>query len=156
MGVQTILGSYIVPIIYQKENTQKGFARRVTNILFLVLPLFFSFIAIFIYIFSDEIISLFSSSEYIYNNWVLTYLFLAFSLYTLAMFSVYEILAQNNSKRLIMPSIVSGVLSVLSGFVLIKFYGFDGAIYSYIIGFVSYALLIFIAVFKYRRLDDNN
>lgn len=155
-GLQTTLGSYLVPIIYQKENTQKGFARKVTNILLMVLSSLFALVAIFIYIFSDELIILFSSSKYIYESWALTYLFLAFSIYTLAMFSVYEILAKNNSKKLIVPSIISGVLSVVSGLVLIKYYGLNGAIYSYMVGYISYAIFIFIAVLKYRRRNDIN
>ncbi|MDQ7083783.1 MAG: oligosaccharide flippase family protein [Sulfurovum sp.] len=151
MGIQTILGSYIVPIIYQKENTKQGFARRVTNILLLTLPILFLIIGLFIYIFAHEIITLFSSEEYIYHSWAFTSLFLAYSIYTLAMFSVYELLANNESKKLITPSIISGVLSVVSGLILINMYGLNGAIYSYLIGYISYAILIFIVVWKFRR-----
>lgn len=156
MGIQTILGSYIVPIIYQKENIQKGFARKVTNLLFIIFPVFFLLTSCFVYIFSSEIITLFSSNKYIYDSWVLTSLYLAYSMYTLAMFSVYEILAKQQSIKLIIPSIVSGVLSVVSGLIMIKLYGFNGAIYSYVIGYTSYAILIFSTVLKYRKEEDVN
>ena len=154
MGIQTILSSYIVPIIYQKENVKKGFARRVTNVLFIVLPVIFIFIAYFIDMFSIEIITIFSSSKYIYNSWALTLLFLSYSTYTLAMYSIYEILANNQSKLLIKPSIISGVLSIISGLILIKICGLNGAIYSYMIGYISYALFIYFEVIKYRRNSD--
>ena len=156
MGIQTVLGSYIVPIIYQKENTQKGFARKTTNWLLLLLPIIFLVSAIFVYIFSNGIIVLFSSNDYIYDSWALLYMFLAYSFYTLSMFSIYEIMSYKQSEKLVLPSVLSGILSLISGIVLIKYYGLDGAIFSYIVGYVSYALMIFWVVYKFRKTDDNN
>lgn len=152
MGMQTILGSYIVPIIYQKENQQKGFAKKITNILLLVLPILFSLIAVFIYIFSHEVITIFSSSKYIYNNWILTSLFLSYSVYTVAMFSVYEILAQQKSKLLILPTIFSAIMTVGSSIILINYYGLTGAFIGCELGYITYSLLIYITIKKYQKL----
>lgn len=156
-GIQTILSSYVVPIIYQRENVQKGFARKITNVIFITIPIFFSTTALIVYEFSDTIISFFATDVYSVSPWILTTLFVSYSFYTLAMFSIYEILANEQSKLLIFPSILSGVVSIASGLILITQYGFEGAIYSYILGYMSYSIAIFVTVFKHRwRHSINN
>ena len=51
LGIQTVLGSFINPIVYQKENTQKGFAKMVANKIFLFLPgLLFYYINLCIFV----------------------------------------------------------------------------------------------------------
>jgi len=150
LGIQTVLGSFINPIVYQKENTQKGFAKMVANKIFLFLPGLLFITSIFVYLYSSEIVILFSNADYIYNSWALTCMFLAFSVYIVSELSVLEIVAHKKSKKIVFPTVVSGVVSILSGVLLIRLYGLDGAIYSYMIGYISYAILIFFTLKKYR------
>jgi O-antigen/teichoic acid export membrane protein len=67
------------------------------------------------------------------------------------MMSTYELFAHKQTKRLIISSIAPGIISLISGYYFIQYYGLDGALINYIITYGSYSLFTFYVVFNYWR-----
>jgi O-antigen/teichoic acid export membrane protein len=154
-ALQGIIGSYFIPILYQKENSQPGCVR---NFLKIMLP---SMLIIILVIFSlfffnnNLIVSIFADSKYLEIAWMLPWMFLAYGFYVLSMMSSYELLAHKKTKKLIVSSIVPGFFSLVFGYFLIKEYGINGALLNYLITYGSYSVFTFIVVFKYWKENDS-
>lgn len=156
VALQGIIGGFCIPIIYQKENSQKGFAKKFLANLLPVLTIFF-FISFFIvYFLKDFIVILLTDEKYLSISWMLPWMFLAYSLYVLSIISTYELFAHNQTKKLIWSSAIPGIIAFIGGYFFIKNYGIEGALYNYILTYTSYALLTFYIVNKYWRKNDNS
>ena len=151
LTLQGVVGSFFIPIIYQKENTQKGFTKKILKLIIPTLSLLFVIGFIIIYFIKDFIVVLLADEKYLAVSWMLPWMFLSYSLYALSMVSTYELFAHNQTKKLIVSSILPGVIALLGGYFFIKNYGIDGALYNYILTYISYALLTFYVVFKYSK-----
>ncbi|MEZ9076146.1 polysaccharide biosynthesis C-terminal domain-containing protein [Vibrio cyclitrophicus] len=150
-ALQGIISSFCMPIIYQKENSQKGFTRNFLAILLPVLSIFFLISFVIVYFIKDFIVVLLADEKYLSISWMLPWMFLSYCLYVLSMISTYELFAHNQTKKLIFSSVLPGIIAFLGGYVLIKSYGINGALYNYMLTYISYALLTFYAVNKYRK-----
>jgi len=155
-ALQGVIGSFYMPIIYQKENEQKGFAKKFLNMLMPALSVVFFISFVIVYFLKDFIVALLTDDKYLSISWMLPWMFLAYSLYALSMISTYELFAHNQTKKLILSSVLPGIIAFVGGYVLISNYGINGALYNYMLTYISYALLTFYAVYKYRRNNDNS
>lgn len=151
VALQGVIGSFFVPIIYQKENTQKGYARNFLKILLPILAIFFIFSFIIVFFTKDLIVILLTDEKYLSISWMLPWMFLTYSFYVFAMISTYELFAHNQTKKLIMSSVLPGVIAFVGGYFLIKNYGIEGALINYILTYSSYALLTLYIVNKYTK-----
>jgi O-antigen/teichoic acid export membrane protein len=150
VALQGIIGSYYIPIIYQKENSQKGFARNFLTKLLPLIGILFLLSSVVVYFLKDFIVILLTDDKYLAISWMLPWMFLAYSLYVLSMISTYELFAHNQTKKLILSSVLPGVFAFVGGYFFVKNYGIEGALYNYILTYTSYALLTFYAVYKYK------
>jgi O-antigen/teichoic acid export membrane protein len=155
-ALQGVIGAFCMPIIYQKENEKKGFTKKLLKILLPVISAVFLMSFLIVYLFKDFIVVLLTDDKYLSVSWILPWMFLAYSLYVLSMISTYELFAHNQTKKLILSSILPGIIAFLGGYFLIKDYGIEGALYNYMLTYISYALFTFYAVSKYWRKSDNN
>jgi len=146
-----IIGGYFMPIIYQKENQHRGYTRDFLYKLLPIVLMIFSFSFVITYIFKNEIILIIADEKYLSISWMLPWMYLVFCLYTLSMMATYELFAHKQTKKLILSSIIPGVISLFFGYFFIKQYGVEGALYNYIITYLSYTLLTFYVVVKYIR-----
>jgi len=150
-ALQGLIGSFFIPVLYQNENKTKGYTRK---FLFKLIPIVFViFILSFIvtYIFKNEIILIVADEKYLEISWMLPWMFLTFCIYTLSMMTTYELFAHKQTKKLIWSSILPGIISILCGYFLVKEYGINGALYNYIITYLSYALLTYYVVLRYIK-----
>ena len=150
MALHGLLDSLLKPILYQKHNEDK---RNSGEVLYRLLPLvllifLLAFVVVLFY--KNEIILIVADDKYLKLSWMLPWMFLTFSIYSLSMISTYELFTCNQTRRLIISSIVPGVVSIVLGYFFIKNYGLSGALYNYIAVYLSYSILTFIAVFRYR------
>jgi len=148
--LQSFANSFFIPILYQKENKQKGYIRIYLRYMVSIGILFILFIFIISLFFKKEIILLISDEKYLSVAWMFPYMFLAYGLYMLSMMSNVEIFAHKNTKKLIYASSIPGVISIVCGYFFISYYGLVGAFYNYIITYSSYAFLTFYVVFHYK------
>ena len=146
-----LVGGYYMPILYQKDNDDKGYIRRFLVKLLPVVALVF-FLSIFItFIFKDYIVLIVSDEKYLKAAWMLPWMFIVFCIYTMSMMATYEIFAHKQTKRLIISNVLPGLISIVGGYILIKSHGIEGALYNYILTYLSYAVLTFYVVFKYSN-----
>lgn len=128
-----IVASYALPLIYQDENITPGSARtKVYKILRRLLPLLVSVVLIW-FIFHRDIILLAATEDYLENSWMLPYMAVGVALSTLGTVMTYKDFAANQTRRLILPNVLPGTFSLLSGLILIPIYGLNGAIASFIL-----------------------
>lgn len=151
VALQGVVGSFFIPIIYQQENSQKGFAYKFLAIMLPSLAILFFIGFIIVFFIKDFIVILVSDEKYLSVSWMLPWMFLTYSLYVLSMISTYQLFAHNQTKKLILSSVVPGIIAFCGGYILVGNYGVNGALYNYMLTYSSYALLTFYAVIKYSN-----
>lgn len=150
LALQNLFSGYLIPYLYRRENKQKGSTiKTLNNFLISVLMLIFiTFIVI--YLLQEELVSFITAEKYTVAAWMLPWMFLTYSIYVLSMVYSIGLFAENKTKLLILPNIVPGILSLILGYFLIKYFGMVGAFINYHVTFLSYSLLIFLT-FKFIR-----
>lgn len=151
LALQGVIGSFFIPIIYQKENDKKGFAKKLLKVVIPSLGGVFFISFVIVYFIKDFIVVLFTDEKYLTVSWMLPWMFLVYSIYVLSMISTYELFAQNQTKKLIISSVVPGIVAFVGGYIFIQKYGLEGALYNYILTYTSYAALTFYVVGKCNK-----
>jgi O-antigen/teichoic acid export membrane protein len=100
-ALQGLIGGYFIPIIYEKENIQKGYAKSFLKKLIPLLFIVFLFSFIITYLFKNEIILIIADKKYLEISWMLPWMFLVFSFYSIAMISTYELFSHKKTKLLL-------------------------------------------------------
>lgn len=149
--IQGLVNSYYVPIIYQRQNIDPLSPGRFMNKLIIYYLVLSILIVITVIIFDREIIKLLSSEYYTeYSNY-LVWMVLAYLLYVLSTIMALEIFAAKKITYLIIPNIAPGVVCLIAGYFLIRSHGLNGAFYCYILTYVSYAIIMFISIYRFRK-----
>jgi len=155
-ALQGLIGGFYVPILYQKDNKDKNYIRRFLIRLLPTLLLIFSISTLITFIFKEEIVLIITDEKYLGAAWMLPWMFLVFSIYTVSMMATYEIFAHKQTKILIVSTVLPGLISILGGYFLIGTYGMEGALYNYTLTYLSYALLTFYVAFKYSNKNKKD
>lgn len=136
-----IVAAYALPVIYQIENTSPGSARaKVIMILRKLVPLLVGVVLI-LFIFGREIVLLAATQDYLQNAWLLPFMATGVALSTLGTVMTYKDFAMNQTRRLILPNVLPGILALVIGLILVPFYGVSGAATSFILAHTTYCLL---------------
>ena len=154
VGFQSIVSGYIGPIIFQKENSEPGYARKFLR---LFLPVGFLLIGagfLFVYFCKNWIVTSFSSQEYLPLAWMLPWMVVAYSFYSLSMIGAFEIFAKNKPQKLIVSSCLSGAVALIIGYFMIDKYGVHGAFITFLATYITYAVLTFNVVLRFWRKND--
>jgi O-antigen/teichoic acid export membrane protein len=146
-----VINSYIIPIIYQKENSENGFANKTIIKLLPIVIGFYAVVFVILLFFNKQIISLVSDSSYTESAWMLPLMFLAGALYSVGMMSTFEIYSDKKTNKLILSSIIPGLFSLVAGYFLIRDYGSMGAVISFMISYGLYGILTLRVSYKYGR-----
>ncbi len=146
-GLNSFIGSYLVPILYQKEHSDKGYTKKILKKIIPQLLFGVVFVTIIIYFLRDFIVLILTDKKYVDYSWMLTPMFFTFSLYVISMIASYEIYSQKKTKLLIFPAFVAALVAIVSGYLLTIRFGLAGAFTSYLITYTSYAFVMFYIVF---------
>lgn len=149
-ALQAFFGMYFMPILYKKEKERKGSIREFNKKLLVLGFLIIILGTVFINFTSEYIVTILSDNKYVGGAWMLAPMFFAYSLFSLSMSTTSEIFAHNKTKLLLMPNIISGIASVIAFLFLVKFYGMNGALYAFIISYLSYSILTFFVVYRFK------
>jgi len=143
-----IIYAFLLPIIYEKENNDKGYAIRFVLKLLPIVFAVFALITIFVFFFKDLLIIIAADKKYLNNSWMLPYMLAAASVQAVSSLSTIPMLAQMKTRKLMLPSILPGIISLICGLFLIKQFFITGAFLNYIITNLSYAILVFAVFIK--------
>lgn len=149
-ALQAFFGMYFMPILYRKE---KAFHGSIKIFMRKAIPLGLIFILLctgLISIFAPEIITITSHEKYVSYSWMLAPMFFAFSLFSLSMSTTAEIFAHNKTKLLLMPNIVSGLISIFVFILLVKYFGVTGALWAFMVSYISYSIITFVLVYRFK------
>ncbi|MBU1674123.1 oligosaccharide flippase family protein [Patescibacteria group bacterium] len=150
-AANSLISSYLVPILYQKEHTSNGYTKNIINKLMPILLISTFITAFMMYMIQDCFVLFFSDEKYILYAWMLPYMYVAFSLYTVSIIASYEMYSRMMTKLLIYPAIISSFVTVVSGLFLTSSLGLQGAFIGYMLTYIVYASIIFYIVFFKKR-----
>lgn len=155
-AITGVLGAFLLPIIYEKTNSDPNFAWITIKKTIPIQVLIYTLLVLATTFFSIEIIVLLSSNKYTNAAWMLPYMMFGTSLYAIAQVSTYEIFALKATKKLIIATILPGISSVVCGYFLIKYYQLHGAMYNFIFTYSFYSILTIITVVKQHKEFKKN
>lgn len=136
--VLSVIAAYSLPIIYQKaDHDFQSAYMQVSQTIKATIPAI-AIILLLLTILQKPIILLAASGEYLDYSWLLPLCALGNALIALGTVMSYTNFAANNTKLLILPNILPGVLSLLFGILLIPSFGIHGAITNSLIASTSF------------------
>lgn len=146
----SFVSAYVTPIIYSKERNMPGYASGyIKTIVSLGLPAAI-IISCVVWSFDEQILLFLASEKYIGISHYLAPMFLAYMLFVISMLSTIEIFSYGKTGLLLGPNLLSGIVALISGMLLIKHWGVEGAVASFILSYCCYAFYVFFIVFKFN------
>lgn len=149
-GLQGIIGAYILPIIYEKNEADAHYTR---NVLLKIIPVYLSLVLVgfaVLSIFHVKIIHIVSDTKYAGFSWMLPWLFLAYGIYSASILATYEIYACKQIKKLFLPFFLSGVFALVMGYIFIFNFGIAGALYNFIGTYIVFSVATFTAAIRFN------
>jgi len=143
-----IIGTFIMPIMYQNEHKQKGYTKRKVKEITYYLILLYIGVGAFFFAFHNVVIEFLSSEKYTFYGWLLPYLFFASAISSIATIWTYEFFVYNKTKKLLIAQTVPSIVSVISSLILIPVYGLLGVTYVLLLSYGVYLILIFLTYYK--------
>lgn len=151
-AIYGIINNFFMPYIFSK-NTKSSFSFYIKYIL--IVGLFLSLYTIFVAFLREYLVLILADSKYLEISSYIPFLTLSSSIYIIAMLSTFEIYRSGETKLLLFPTILSGLIPAIAGFFLINHFGFIGAIMNYFLGQMVYSILVLYISYRHiRRLDD--
>ncbi|MGJ9383956.1 lipopolysaccharide biosynthesis protein [Salipaludibacillus sp. CF4.18] len=148
-----IVNNFFMPYIFSKNTkTSYSFYKRYLMIVGFFLLLYTVIVAFT----SDYLVVILADNKYLDISSYIPFVTLSSSIYIVAMLSTFEIYRSGNTKLLLLPSIISGLLPAIVGFFIINYYGFIGAIYNHILGQVVYAIIVLYISYRHIRGEDKS
>lgn len=122
---------YIVPILYEKEASQPGQAKVFVRKMALSLIPVCLLMTLVAYAGNGWIVSVLASAKYADKAYCLPILTAAASLNYLGSILTYAVYAKRRVAALLVANTLPGLLGLTLGYVLVREYGFEGAVWSY-------------------------
>ncbi|KIL49812.1 lipopolysaccharide biosynthesis protein [Jeotgalibacillus soli] len=146
-----IVNNFFMPYIFSK-NTKTSYSFYKSYLMIIGILLFLY--TIFIVFTSDYLVIILADSKYLDISPYIPFITLSSSLYIIAMLSTFEIFRSGETKKLLFPTILSGLLPAIAGFFIINNYGLIGAILNHILGQVVYAIIVLYISYRHIRRED--
>ncbi|WP_461629858.1 lipopolysaccharide biosynthesis protein [Labilibaculum euxinus] len=145
-----ILGVFLLPIIYQRANTDIMYPWIIIKkTVFFQIVFYLSLIVFFIYL-GPLVITVLASEKYINSSWMFPNLIIGSGFFAIGQVLTYEIFALKETRRLLVSTILPGIWSVVGGYFLIKYYGVYGAVINFVTTYGLYLILTLITVVNYH------
>ena len=100
-SIQSLIGAYLVPILYEKENHQIGYTRKVLLKLIPILMQGLLAATALVYLLQEWIVLIIADEKYLEDAWMLPIMFFAYGVFAVAMMSTYEIFAHKQTKLML-------------------------------------------------------
>ena len=135
----SVVSTYIMPIIYSRDDKcDRKFLYTLLLGCFAVLLIYFLCIVFW----GNKLVLLLADTKYIDIVGYLPYTTITSIVYVIAMLSTVEIYRSKNTKKLLFPTILPGLIMSTAGYFLIMKYQLDGAVINYMIGQLLYSIIV--------------
>ncbi|AMF95570.1 hypothetical protein AL536_19585 [Vibrio fluvialis] len=152
LALQSLVSAYIIPILYQNDEGKNRYEVDRKFSRFIQILYLFGFIGfVFLIFYSDIVIELFTDEKYLAYSWALPWAFISYYLFCCAMLNGTTLLVQYDTKSLLYPNLLSGIVIPFVFFIYGENFSFKLAIASYFTSYLVYFLSTTIIVFKSRR-----
>jgi len=149
-AITGILGVFLLPIIYQKSNTDVYYPWQIIKKTVVFQIGFYLFLIATFTFLGPLIIEILSSKKYIDSSWMLPFLVIGSGCFAIGQVLTYEIFALKETKRLLMSTIIPGIWSFLGGYFLIKYFGVKGAVINFVLTYIIYLILTLVTVLYFH------
>lgn len=131
--ILSVVAAYALPMLYQAENASPGSARTtVSTILRRLIPLLMAVVVV-VMLFKREIVLLAATQDYLHDAWLMPFMAAGVALSALGTVMTYKDFATHQTRRLILPNVLPGILALISGFLLVPSHGVNGAAASFVL-----------------------
>ncbi|EGR3970391.1 hypothetical protein DDN72_13070 [Vibrio cholerae] len=155
LALQSLVSAYVIPILYQNDEGKNRYELDRKFSYFIRYLYIFGLLVFFILLFySDFVVELFTDEKYIIYSWALPWVFLSYYLFCCSMLNCTTLLVQYDTKSLLYPNLLSGVVAPLIFFIYADNYSFKFVIVSYVLSYFSYFLSATIIVFNSRKNQE--
>ena len=158
-AIVALVGQFVVPIVYVKENQNYGYISSTNKKIVLLSLVFWIFVIIVTYFLKDILIQIFLDKKYINVSWSLPLLMIGTAAYSIGQVLIYEIYYYKKPDLLLIANILPGLFSIIFGFFIIKNFGFVGAVYTYVVSYVISGIMTLIIVARFsksQKISFNN
>lgn len=149
-----VFNLYFYPKIYSPEVNNSHALHIVKRASFIYL-LVVSSVSLFIYLFDKEIVVLLTSPIYSDSASYLSMIFFATSVNSIGSFSTHLLYKLEKTKKLVMPNLYIACFFIFLSYFSIRFYGENGAIFSYFIVYIFSGIYLFTYSVTYNEKNCN-
>jgi O-antigen/teichoic acid export membrane protein len=128
-----LVGTYIQPIIYERESAHAGSSRQIVRRAALGLIPVCGVPVLMAAIWHREIMVLLAGANYIEHSYFLPFIMLSASASAICSVLTYSIFAQRRVASLLLANTLPGALSLVVGYFAVRNYQFEGAVFTLIL-----------------------
>ena len=152
-AIYTTLNAYVMPVVISKNYkfTRKSLLKYLLAVLAVLMVYF-----VLVCFGGKYMVLLLADAKYLAILKYLPITTLSSILYVIAMLSTIEIYRREKTKKLIVVNIMPGLITAIVGYYLISKFALNGAILTYVLGHLIYAVLAFIVVFNKKNIITSN
>lgn len=136
-----LVGTYVVPILYERESSSAGSSRQIVRRVALGLTPFCGVLVLIASIWHREIMVLLSGKNYLEHSYFLPYIMAAACTSAICSVLTYSVFAQRRVASLLLANTLPGAFSLVLGYFAVKNYQFSGAALTLIFSHVMAAFL---------------
>ena len=146
-----LVGQFVVPIAYAKETNNKGYIKKINNLLLPLSVGIWIVIIIFTYLFRDLLIKIFLDKKYLDVSWSLALLMIGTAIYSTGQILIYGIYYYKKPKLLLWSNVFPGIFAIIVGYFLVKEYAYKGAILTNVLSNSLSGLLTLLTVYLFNK-----
>jgi len=148
-----IVNNFFIPIVFSRgTKSTVSFYKKYLGLMGAILLCYVIIIS-----FTCKYLVLFlADSKYIEIAPKIPLISITSSLYVLAMLSTFEVYRSGDVKILLLPTVLSGAIPMVLGLIIVRHFGFNGAILNYVIGQLTYTVMVFTISYKHVRNGEEN
>lgn len=144
------INNFFMPYFYSKNIRAKiSFYKKYLLNIGIILVAY----TIFTFFFKEYLVLILADKKYLQIANLVPIITLTSSVYILSMISTFEIYRSGDTKKLLFPTILSGIIPTIAGYFVVDSFGLNGAIVNYILGQLVYACLVFRISYKHIKGD---
>lgn len=144
-ALQGVFSTYLLPILYERENVSRGSSRALITKAALTLMLACMAIVSTFFVFHHELVAMISSKGYSDRSHMVPWLMLSISCSAIGSIFALSVYVEKRLHLLMLANIIPGVAVALLGVWLVKYNGLTGAVMAFCAGHLLSGLFFFVA-----------
>lgn len=148
-----ILSGFFRPLLFQKESQNDSVNARKTFKVWVLTTLFIFSLGVILYLLGGNLlIKLLLAKAYANNTYLIFIIIgIAYAIFSFNQIIENRILSFGNSNKIIYPNAIAAIIKLIVNFLLIPYYGINGAAFATLTSFIIQLLLLLSIYFKIKK-----